>query len=64
MPVFVRLLKNQSPPQQLAASGHGWLETKTGHLWHPAISQAELLAELTGKRKESWLTKLKVSLFR
>ncbi|HBV91016.1 MAG TPA: DUF2724 domain-containing protein, partial [Pantoea sp.] len=25
---------------------------------------AELLAGLTGKRKESWVTKLKVSLFR
>lgn len=64
MPVFVRLLKNQSPPQQLAASGHGWIETKASKRWHPAISQAELLAGLTGKRKESWVTKLKVSLFR
>jgi len=64
MPVFVRLLKNQSPPQQLAASGHGWLETKAGKRWHPAISQAELLAGLTVKRKELWVTRLRVLLFR
>jgi hypothetical protein len=64
MQVFVRFLKQQSSPQQLQALGHGWIETKTGQRWHPAISQAELLAGLTGKRKEPWVTRLKVSLFR
>jgi len=53
MQVFVRFLKQQSPPQQLQDLGHGWIETKTGQRWHPAISQAELLAGLTGKRKKS-----------
>lgn len=55
------LLKRQSPSH---AYGHGWIAADKGMRWHPAISQAELLAGLTGKRKESWLTKLKVSLFR
>ncbi|MBD8125886.1 phage filamentation protein Fil family protein [Pantoea agglomerans] len=55
------LLKRQSPSH---AYGHGWIAADKGRRWHPAISQAELLAELTGKRKESWVTKLRVSLFR
>jgi len=55
------LLKRQSPSH---AYGHGWIAADKGRRWHPAISQAELLAELTGKRKGSWLTRLKVSLFR
>jgi len=55
------LLKRQSPSH---AYGHGWIAADKGRRWHPAISQAELLAGLTGKRKMSWLTKLKVSLFR
>lgn len=55
------LLKRQSPSH---AYGHGWIAADKGSRWHPAISQAELLAGLTGKRKESWVTKLKVSLFR
>ncbi|WP_337029296.1 phage filamentation protein Fil family protein [Pantoea agglomerans] len=55
------LLKRQSPSH---AYGHGWIAADKGRRWHPAISQAELLEELTGKRKESWVTKLRVSLFR
>ena len=55
------LLRRQSPSH---AYGHGWIAADKGRRWHPAISQAELLAGLTGKRKESWVTKLKVSLFR
>ncbi|WP_367395748.1 phage filamentation protein Fil family protein [Pantoea sp. Ep11b] len=55
------LLKRQSPSH---AYGHGWIAADKGRRWHPAISQAKLLAGLTGKRKESWLTRLKVSLFR
>ncbi|SFO24300.1 Protein of unknown function [Candidatus Pantoea varia] len=55
------LLKRQSPSH---AYGHGWIAADKGRRWHPAISQAELLAELTGKRKESWVTKLRVSLFK
>lgn len=56
------LLKRQSPSH---AFGHGWIATKDGKRWHPANSQAELLAGLTGNwRKTSWLTKLKVSLFK
>ncbi|MGJ0128569.1 phage filamentation protein Fil family protein [Pantoea sp. RHCKP32] len=55
------LLKRQSPSH---AYGHGWIAADKGRRWHPAISQTELLAGLTGKRNESWLTRLKVSLFR
>lgn len=55
------LLKRQSPSH---AYGHGWIAADKGRRWHPAISQAELLAELTGKRKELWVTKLRVLLFR
>ena len=55
------LLRRQSPSH---AYGHGWIAADKGRRWHPAISQAELLAGLTGKRKESWVSKLKVSLFR
>jgi len=55
------LLTRQSPSH---AYGHGWIAADKGRRWHPAISQAELLAGLTGKRKESWVTKLKVSRFR
>jgi len=55
------LLRRQSPSH---AYGHGWIAADKGRRWHPAISQAELLAGLTGKRKESWVTKLKVSLFK
>ncbi|MCT2419942.1 DUF2724 domain-containing protein [Pantoea sp. XY16] len=55
------LLKRQSPSH---AYGHGWIVADKGRRWHPAISQVELLAGLTGKRKESWVTKLKVLLFR
>ncbi|WP_071783584.1 phage filamentation protein Fil family protein [Pantoea sp. AS-PWVM4] len=64
MPVFVTLLKNQSPHQQLKTFGHGWIETVNGRRWHPAHSQAELLAGLTRNRKKSWITKLKTLLFR
>ncbi|WNN35436.1 DUF2724 domain-containing protein [Pantoea agglomerans] len=55
------LLKRQSPSH---AYGHGWIAADKGRRWHPAISQAELLAALTSERKESWVTKLRVSLFR
>lgn len=64
MQVFARFLKQQSPPQQLQDFGHGWIETKTGQRWHPAILQAELLAGLTGKRKKSWVSKLRALLCR
>lgn len=65
MQVFVRFLKHQSPPPQLAEFGHGWIETESRRRWHPAHSQAELLAALSGNRKQkSWVTKLKTSLFR
>ncbi|WP_072215002.1 phage filamentation protein Fil family protein [Type-D symbiont of Plautia stali] len=53
------LLKRQSPSH---AYGHGWIVGDEGKRWHPAHSQIELLAGLSGKRKKSWLTKLKVSL--
>jgi hypothetical protein len=56
------LLKRQSPSH---AFGHGWIAAKNGRRWHPANSQAELMAGLTGNRKKAtWLTKLKASLFK
>ncbi|WP_071883913.1 phage filamentation protein Fil family protein [Pantoea sp. At-9b] len=56
------LLKRQSPSH---AYGHGWIAGEQGRRWHPANSQAELLAVLSGNRKQkSWVTKLKTSLFR
>jgi len=65
MQVFVRFLKRQSPSQQLPHFGHGWIMNDKGRRWHPANSQAELLAGLTGNRKKTtWLTKLRASLFK
>ncbi|WP_072017532.1 phage filamentation protein Fil family protein [Erwinia typographi] len=56
------LLKRQSPSH---AFGHGWIAAEDGMRWHPANSQAELLAGLNGKRKKAtWVTKLKASLYR
>lgn len=50
------LLRRQSPSP---AYGNGWIMGQNGRRWHPANSQAELLAGLTGNRsKKKWLSKL------
>lgn len=65
MQAFVTYLKNQSPSPQLPNFGHGWIQNENGKRWHPANSQAELLAELTSKRKHAtWITRLRTLLFK
>lgn len=50
------LLRRQN---QSRSYGHGWIMGENGRRWHPANSQSELLAGLTGNRsKKKWLSKL------
>lgn len=55
------LLKRQNPPPSF---GNGWIMGDNGQRWHPANSQAELLAGLnTIGSKRKWLPKILNLLF-
>lgn len=55
-PSFASLLVKRSPGKHF---GHGWIAGKDGQRWHPAHSQAELLAALSSHKSEgSWLLRL------
>jgi len=47
---FVRYLKNQAKPPQLASFGHGWIQLPNGRRWNPGLTTRNRGEQIESKR--------------